>query len=225
MELERAFTFIWEDQGWPKKIGIAALLAVSLIGMVAIVGWGSELARRVAHDEPDTLPEWHDLGKYFINGLKFIGVLFVWSLPVILLILLYAVLMVFSFSEQDISTLQGILAFSSVCIFIFVFIYILVINLLAIPLWEYLAEEVPFRELLRPTRSWQLIRANGGGYILTILAGWLVTGIMALLGAAACLVGALFTAVASQLIFAHLVGQATAQAKANLDNQAAVQPM
>jgi hypothetical protein len=221
MEIDRAIRFIWDDEEWVKKILIAAALMLSGIGNIGLVGWMAELARRVANDEENPLPEWDDIGKYFMIGLKYMGVTFIWSLPVILLIVFSSLLTILAASADDSGAIIAIVSISSICIYAFVFVYILILSLMIMPLWVQMAEDTPFGTLINPANSWKLLRANVGGYLIAVLISWL--GMMAAsLGTIACAIGVFFTSAIAQAIFAHLAGQATGQARLNLENQPAV---
>jgi len=222
MEIERAIRFIWEDEDWLKKIFIAAVLSITGIGGIALIGWMAELARRVADNEENPLPDWNDIGKYFITGLKYTAVVLIWALPIIILVLFTSILTVVAASMDDPGPMLVFVSISSICIYVFVFVYTLIITLLAMPLWVRLAEEIPFGDLVNPVGTWELLRANLGGYLIAMLVSWLVV-FAASLGTIACVVGVFFTGALAQAIFAHLAGQATAQARLNLENKPAVE--
>lgn len=217
MELERAFTHIWEDEDWLVKIAIAAALTLTMIGGIAVLGWVSELARRVANGEPDKLPEWDRIGDYFIIGLKYIGVTFIWSLPVVVPLVVFAIATTGStLVMEDPTPVVAALSILNICLIGFFMLYIVAMNLLIPPLWVLLAEGMPFGEAIKPKNAWALFKANAGGYLVAMLISWLVASVLGSLGALLCLVGTFFASAISQLVLAHLVGQATAQARANI---------
>lgn len=216
MDLESALKYVWDDKDWPKKFGIAALLALSVIGSFALFGWLGEIARRVAAGEKETLPGWEPLGDYFLNGLKIFTITFVWSLPVILVIIGTSIGLISTTFIEDPGPFIAVISVFSICLYVFIFIYIIAINMLSPPLWLLLAEGGSIRELINPKHAWALFRANTGSYLVAMLIGWLIAVILSPLGAVICLVGALFTSLYSQTTLAHLVGQATRQARANL---------
>lgn len=222
MDIERSLRFIWEDEDWIKKVLIAAVLMITGIGGIGTAGWLAELARRVANDEDEPLPDWDDIGRYFINGLKYMAVAFIWSLPVTALIVGISLVSVFSFTQDDSSAVFGIFMFSNICIFFLTFVYIMFLTMMMMPLWVQLAEDTPFGELVNPARTWTLLRANLTGYLVVMLITWLATFVASLAGTILCGIGLIFTSVIAQIFFAHLVGQATAQARLNLENQPAV---
>lgn len=218
MDLEQAFTYIWKDPDWQKKIGIATLLTLSVVGMIGVFGWLGELARRVAENEEYPLPDWSDIGKYFIKGLQFLGITFIWSLPPALIVLTSSAAITVTAMMDDPGPIFPIISVFSMCLYVFVIIYIIIINLLSPPLWLLVAEGGSFRQLVHPRAAWKLFRANIGSYLVAMLIGWLIVFFLSPLGAVVCLVGAFFTTVLSQTIMAHLVGQATRNARQNLES-------
>ena len=221
MEFERAINFIWKDEDWLKKILIAAVLLLTGIGSIGVIGWMAELARRVAANEENPLPEWDDIGQYFINGLKFFAVTAIWSIPATILIGISSLLPMLLTAFDEPNALIALFGIMVVCLNLLVFLYILVVTLLSMPLWVRVAEDTPFAELINPANAWQLLRANAGGYVVAMLVSWLAM-LVASFGTIACIIGVFFTSAISQSIFAHLTGQATAQARLNLENQPTV---
>src|SRR3989304_589343 len=81
MDIGAAFSFVTQDKDWIKKILIGAVLVLTGIGMVPVLGWALEITRRVIRGDTDLLPEWTEFGKFIVDGLKLILGALVWSLP------------------------------------------------------------------------------------------------------------------------------------------------
>lgn len=222
MDIEHSFKFIFEDEDWIKKILIAAVLMITGIGAFAVTGYLAEVARRSANNEEQLLPQWEDIGQFFILGLKYMAIAFIWSLPAILLIFTLSLLSVFAFTQDDPGAIAGVVTVFSLCIYTMVFIYILLLTMLMMPLWVQLADNTPFGDLINPGSTWKLLRANLAGYIVIMLITWLAAMAASLVGTLLCGVGVFFTSVIAQVFFAHLVGQATAQARETLNHSPAV---
>jgi hypothetical protein len=219
MDLERAFTYIWKDPDWLKKVAIGGALAITGIGGIALMGWLAEMSRRVAHQEDEKLPEWDLIGDYFLAGLKFMGITLIWSSPVILLAIFFSVIpagLLIASPEDAQGAAIAVISILSTCFWGFFMIYIIAINLLVPPLWVPVAEGVPFKELLNPKYAWNRFRANAGGFIVALLLGSLAVSLMSMLGVVLCVIGVFLTMVAAQLVIAHLIGQATMQAMESL---------
>ena len=220
MDLERAFTYIWKDPDWLKKLAIGGALAITGIGWIAVLGWLAEMARRVTHQEEELLPDWDRIGEFVLNGLKLIGVMMIWSSPVIVLTILFTFIpagMMFAVPEDGQGIAIAIITILSTCFWGFFMIYLIAINLITPTLWVPVAEEVPFNKLVNPKLGWGIFKANAGGFIVALLVGSLAGSLVSMVGLVLCVIGVIVTAVAAQLILAHLIGQATAQAREVLD--------
>ena len=80
MDIGKAFTFVFEDEDWIVKVLIGAVLALTGIGFIPIIGYGMEVARRVVRGDPQPLPAWDDWGTKIVEGLLSSVITFVWSL-------------------------------------------------------------------------------------------------------------------------------------------------
>lgn len=87
MDIGRAFSYISEDVRWMNKLMIGVLLSFVPFLNFAVYGYSIQIARNVANDEVRPLPEWDDLGKLFMDGLRMVGVYLVYMLPAIALLI------------------------------------------------------------------------------------------------------------------------------------------
>jgi hypothetical protein len=216
MDLERAFTYIWKDPDWLKKVAIGGVLAFTGIGGFAVMGWLAEMARRVAHQEEEILPEWDRIGDYLLNGLKFVGVLLIWTSPMIVLAILFSFIpagIVFAVPEDGQGAAIAAISILATCFWGIFMIYIVAVNLITPPLWVPVAEGTPFQELLNPKLAWGIFKSNAGGFIVALLVGSLAASLLSMIGFVLCVVGVFLTSVATQLVLAHLIGQASAYAR------------
>lgn len=86
MDFQQAFTYMFKDEDWIKKVLLGVLLSfVPIFGQYALVGYTLALIRNVKNDEPWPLPEWSDVVQYFVEGIKLLVVNLVYSLPAIVL--------------------------------------------------------------------------------------------------------------------------------------------
>ncbi len=85
MDINKAFTYISEDENWITKLGWSVLIGMVPILNFALIGYQIELTRNVAAGKERPLPEWDNLGDKIIDGLRFIGAVFVYLLPVFVL--------------------------------------------------------------------------------------------------------------------------------------------
>lgn len=115
MNVGRALEFVFDDEDWPTKILLGALLMlVPIFGQFAIFGYGIALIRNVLARRPRPLPAWDDVGKYFLDGLLFWLANIIYSLPILIIVGLFfipAILPVLAGENED---LMAILTGTSV---------------------------------------------------------------------------------------------------------------
>jgi len=92
MQIEwKWFSFPFDDPRWKHKALFGAL--VTLVGFVLfpvfwiLQGYGIQVMRGMIETGEPSLPEWDDLGRLFVDGFKAFGVIFIYTLPVTLLVL------------------------------------------------------------------------------------------------------------------------------------------
>jgi hypothetical protein len=218
MDLERAFTFIWQDEEWPAKIAIAAVLTLTGIGTIPVLGWAAETARRIANEEDQPLPPWDQIGEYTLTGLKYIGITFIWLLPVTLLVILMSASFLIPATADNPGPWIAAASILSMCFLTFAAVYSIAAGLLAPVLLVPLAEGQGFGKLLNPKHAWKIFRGNAGGFVVTILITWIASSILGFVGSLLCLIGVFPATVIGQLVMAHLLGQATAQSQEGLND-------
>ncbi|MFQ5398813.1 MAG: DUF4013 domain-containing protein [Anaerolineae bacterium] len=89
MDVAKAFTFVTEDEGWIRKIGIGALvmlLSFLLVPLILLPGYMAGVTRNVMKGVERPLPEWEDFGGLFKDGLAIMVAQFVYTLPIWILV-------------------------------------------------------------------------------------------------------------------------------------------
>ena len=82
MDLGSAITFVFEDEEWVKKLLIgAAITLVPFFGMFVLMGYGIAIIRNVRSGAVRVLPDWSDIGQYFMDGLMVSIAMLVYALP------------------------------------------------------------------------------------------------------------------------------------------------
>ncbi len=93
MDIGRAFSFVFEDEEWMKKIGIGGLIfLIPIAGWLAIAGYMAEVTRNVIKGDPTPLPDWSDFGAKLMEGLYLMLIGFVYSLIVLIPTIIYVVI-------------------------------------------------------------------------------------------------------------------------------------
>ncbi len=83
MQYEKAFSYQFEDQQWPAKLGLGAVISLIPILSFALMGYMVAIMRNLAARAEQPLPEWDHLDRKFIDGLILTLASLVYSAPVL----------------------------------------------------------------------------------------------------------------------------------------------
>ncbi len=220
MDIGAALSFVTQDKDWIKKILIGAVLVLTGIGMIPVLGWTLEITRRVIRGDMEPLPEWAEFGKFIVDGLKLIVVAIVWSLPYVILSACLAGIgtaLGNSASQSDVTTATTIL---SVCLGVIALPYFIVYGLLLPGMAGTLAEKDSLGAAINPVNAWKLVRANIGGYVIAFLVGDIFVSVATFVGTLVCVIG-LFPATAyAYAVLGHMYGQAHRKARESMPMEA-----
>jgi hypothetical protein len=224
MQAGKAFTYMFEDESWPSKTLIGALVNMVPILNFAWMGYLIGVLRNVSRDEKP-LPLWDDFGTKFMDGLKIGGASLLYTLPATILAVIAVVVFVIPVAAQNNQDLQAVL-FGTVSLVYMLICGIVVLYLLAFSFFLpaisiHYARTGTFKSCFEVSQILALVRKDFSGYITAwllslvagIAAGAISTGISALIGWIPCIGQAaiwLFTAVAGvwgTLVSYHLYGQ------------------
>lgn len=215
MDFGKAFSFVFEDEDWLKKIGLAGIISlIPLLGQFVVAGWGFEIIRRVIEEDPEPLPDFSEFGDYLVKGLLVSLVIFVFFLPVIIIQGCNA--SIIPFLEQADDTLATAFGILTSCIVCLTLVYSIVMGFFLPAAIGNFAATGELRSAFRFGEIFQLVKKNVGAYLLVILGSW-VAGLVASLGVIACVIGVLFTSAYSAAITSHLIGQAYSKATPVVD--------
>ena len=210
MDFGTAFSYAFQDEDWLKKLAIGAVLVLTGIGMIPVLGWMMEIIRR-AKDGDYSLPEWSDFGTLFVDGLKAMAIGLIWAIPAIVIGGCIGGGVALSGNSDALATVGWILTVLSSCIAL---PYMLALMLLMPPMIGILADTGNFGEALNPANSFKLFRSNIGGYLITLVVQMFGFPILTSIGSIACGVGAFAAMAYGYAIIGNLYGQAYAAAKA-----------
>jgi len=207
MDIGKAFTFVLDDEDKIIKLLIGAIVAIIPIVNLAGLGYMVQLVRNVRDDQETPLPTWEDFGNYFMDGLKvFVGML-VYSLPLILLICVFGVVLIGVNNIPDRQAAEGIMIVMIICLSCFTLFFSL-IPFIALPaLVAYFAETAEMAAMWRVGEIWSFIQADIGSYAILLLVALIAIFLIAPLGGIACGIGIFITNWYAYLIFGHLTGQ------------------
>lgn len=207
MNFGKAFTFAFEDPDWLKKILINGLIGlIPFVGQIYLMGWGLETARRIAMGGPALLPD-VDFGTYLGHGFRAILVSLIWTAPILLVSIVFAVLTTLTANaDPDVANAVGMVG--GLCVGIVGLVFGIALGVL---LPVALTRATVFgsaKDGLALGAVWRLFTAAPGPWLL-VLVGNVVAGMAAsLIGSLACGVGIIFTMTLYQAVMGHFFGQA-----------------
>ncbi len=210
MDFGKAFSFVFEDEDWIKKIGLGGLLAFTIIGLIPVLGWGFEITKRVIRDDEEILPDWSDFGGYISRGFLVFVIFFVFMLPVFLIQGCGSIPYLFDFGDQE--TFSTVMWIVTSCFGCLSFIYIITAYLVLPAAVGHYAATDELGAAFKLSEIFKLVRENIGTYALVLLGG-IVASLVASLGSIACGIGVFFTTVYAMAINGHLWGQAYVDSK------------
>jgi xanthosine utilization system XapX-like protein len=219
MDFGLAFSYMFQDPDWAKKIGITALISlIPVIGQVFLLGWGADITRRVIDHETGYLPD-VDFANQLARGFQVLIATIAYIFPIFVLSLVVAAL-TGGLSAADNGNLSALAAligflFSLVCM-----VYGLAIAFfMPAAIGNYAAKDIP-GAVFHLKEIFALVKAAPAAYLIAFL-GSLVAGLIAPLGTILCFVGVVLTSTYEYAVVSHLYGQAYGQATAK---QAAATP-
>lgn len=185
MDIGKAFGFVFEDERWVIKILLgAAITLIPLFGPLTLMGYAIAALRNVRDGHPRPLPEWTDLGAFFMDGIKLWVVNLVYAVPI--LVLLCPALAVWGLpllggDQQDFQgVFTGVAALVSACLGCIIILYAILLNILQPALQIRYAETGEIGACLRFVEVFRFAFANIGRIIVALLLIWAASAVIGL---------------------------------------------
>ncbi|PKO04689.1 MAG: hypothetical protein CVU41_15925 [Chloroflexi bacterium HGW-Chloroflexi-3] len=212
MKFADAFTFVFQDPEWFKKIIIPGLigLLIPIVGQIFLLGWALKVTLNVIRNNPSPLPKMEfgaDLGR----GFKAWVVGLVYSIPMMLFYLPIFILGLVA-SESGEQSLGFVVAIAGICFGFLMLLYGIAMGLMLPAAYTKVAVEDSIGAGLAFGEIFKLVKNNFVTYLL-ILGGTLAASFVASLGFIACGIGILVTVPYSFAIMGHFYGQGYLEAK------------
>jgi hypothetical protein len=213
MDIGKAFSYVFEDPEWLKKVGIGGLVSIVPIVNFAAIGYMLTTMKNVADGQAQPLPEWSDFGGFFMKGLyAFVGIL-VYFLPAIVIYCCVAILTavasggVSSVNQNAGDAVGTVLALATTCLSCVVGLYSFVAGLtLYAPLTRFAMSNNQLNLFWDFRGNLDFVQKNLGGYFMALLVSWLAY-IVGGFGIILCVVGVFFTYFWAGQVAAYLFGQ------------------
>lgn len=207
MDFGKAFSFAFEDPEWLRKTLISALIGIiPIIGQIYLLGWGLEVARRIATGSIEPLPD-VEFGAYLGQGFKAFIVALVWTAPIWLVSIVVAIISSLIYNGN---TNAGNVAATvvSVCFGLFALVVGIFVGVVLPAAFTRMVLSGSIGDGLNFGAVWGLVRAAPGPWLMA-LVGNIVAGILAgIIGTILCGIGIVFTTALYQVVMGHLYGQA-----------------
>ena len=200
----KAFTYIFDDKRWFDKLIIPVLVSlVPLIGPMAFSGYMLRTIKNVVQNEVDPLPDYQfgdDLGR----GFRFYLVGLVYSLPVLLVVGLMMIPAMALNSNNSITALGVIFLILGGLLML---VYGLFLTVLQPIMMANFAVKDTFASGFEFGLFFKRLGNNFTAWLL-VIAGMVIAGIISPMGSILFAIGVVITMAYSQLMVAHLAGQA-----------------
>jgi len=206
MDIGKAFTYVFEDEDWVKKVLIGGVVnIIPIVGLFFTAGYMLETIKNVMEGRPLPLPEWDDWGGKFMKGLMAAIIGLVYSLPVIVLTLCFTGVIVVTGQNED--TANAVVSIAMSCIQCVNLLYSIALMVFLPAILAKYAETEELGAAFRFGEIFNLVKDNIGTYLLVLVIS-LLAGVITNLGVLACGVGVLFTMFYAMLVNAYAYGQA-----------------
>lgn len=210
MDFALAFSFPFQDEEWIKKIAIAGVLSLTIIGMIPVFGWSLMVTKRVITGETPTLPDWSDFAGYIVLAIKALVVGFAFSIPILIVVVPVSLATTLLTDGEGLRTALTVI---NVCLSCVVILYSILLAFVVPAAYGQLAATGSVGAALNPGKLIAMIRAVPSAYLMAVL-GYIVAGIVSGLGVILCIIGVFATAAYAMAVQAHLYGQAYKEAAA-----------
>ena len=212
MKFADAFTFVFQDPDWFKKIIIPGLIGVliPIIGQIFLLGWALKVTLNVIRNNPSPLPDMEfgaDLGRGFkawVVGLIYAIPMLIFYLPILILGLVAG--------ESGEQSMGFVVAIAGICFGFLMLLYGIVMGLMLPAAYAKVAVEDSIGAGLAFGEIFKMVKNNLVPYLL-VLVGTLAASFIASLGSIACGIGILVTVPYSFAIMGHFYGQGYLEAK------------
>ena len=216
MDIGSAFTYVFDDEEWIKKLAIGG--AIFLVGVLTLpiligfvilfipAGYMFQVLKNVRDQNPTPLPEWTDFGALLKVGFFVSLIFFIYNIPVYLFACAAPIVQLLPEMTQMDADAASAIAFVAVCLnCVQMILSLLIAFIIPGALIKY-AQYDNFGGAFKFGEIFSFISANIGDYIIAILLSW-VASLIGMFGIILCFIGLFFTMFWSVLVTGNLYGQ------------------
>ena len=209
MNFKKAFTYIFEDQRWFEKLIVPLLVTlIPVVGGMATAGYIMRVTRNVAANQAAPLPQF-EFGTDLRLGFKMFVAGLVYILP-IMLVYLIIILPLMLAGDGERSWILGIFgAFAGLLILAYGLLLAVMMPVITakVAVQQEIKAAFQFKDIFRRLKN------NFTAWLIAIGGAMLCGAVIAPLGGIVFGIGVIITTFYSQLIIAHLNGQAYAHSQ------------
>lgn len=213
-DFAKPFTYVFEDPRWIQKILIGGLFYLAgflIIGWFFILGYAARTARNVIAGAQFPLPEWEDVGEFFNEGARLVGVALAYIVPFVLIAIgvMIPTGILGSIDNEGAQAVGGLMMGCVSCLIVPMSLAMMVLMPASL---LFAVVEQRFGAAFEFGRIWEFIKANVGNYLLAVVV-YLIARFLSGFGIALLCIGLIFTGFWSFLITAHGFAQVYRLAK------------
>lgn len=200
----KPFAYVFEDPNWVQKIllgGLFYLAGMLIIGWFFVLGYAARTARNIIRGDERPLPEWENVGDFFGEGARLVGVALVYTIPMLALVAWFIVPAIFM-DAMDSRAAEILGSGIAGCLSCLIVPLALAMMLFMPASLLFAAVEQRFSAAFEFHRIWAFIRENIGNYLLAIVV-YLVARFLAGAGIVLLCIGLIFTGFWSVLIMTY----------------------
>ncbi len=203
-DFAKPFSYVFDDPRWVQKILIGGLFYLAgflLVGWFFLLGYVGQVTRNVIAGDPRPLPEWDDLGGFFSEGARLIGVTLLYCVPLVIVALMFIFpsLVLDNVHNEAVQAIGGVATGCLSCLL--VPLWLAAFLFLPASLLFAMVEE-RFGAAFEFGRIWRFIKVNVGNYLLAIVI-LIIARFIGEAGLGVLCIGVIFTGFWSLLISAH----------------------
>ena len=218
MEIGMAVSFVFEDEDWIKKLLFGTLISlIPVFGQFAMMGYTVAVIRNVMAGDPRPLPEFQNLGQFFMDGLMLAVALLVYTIPIWLFACVIggatAIPLVAAENEDLMAIAATLMAIVQAVCGCLIALYGILVGLLIPTVHIRYAETGEIGACLQFQEVFQFTFANVGPIFISLLVVWVANMfVVSTVGGLTLGLLAIPAAVWVSYFTAHLYGQVGQQA-------------
>jgi hypothetical protein len=176
-------TYMFKDPNWAMKMLIGGLFGIIPIVNFVTGGYALQAINNVRGDKQPVLPEWHDFGKMWVDGLKLVVIGLIYSIPVWLIGLVTGTPVALVGMTSDNPDVVGATAGAAACLggLLSLVVSAFILFWLLGAITNFAVKDGDFGAAFQFGRIWDIVKANIGKMVMAVIAVIVASVIVGLL--------------------------------------------